>query len=220
MADGFLGRWSRRKQEVDQGLEPVEPKPSAAPRAETQAPVPPPAAEPAAPPPADSPAPTMQDVQSLTRQSDYKNFVARDVAPEVRNAAMKKLFTDPHFNKIDWLDVYMDDYSIPSPLPAAMLKKMASAKFMKIVEDEPEAEPAAAALPDNESQSRVSAATQEPHGSAAPVAADAPPELSGPAEASDSSAAEPMNKENHDNTDLRLQQDHAAGPQGLGGGAG
>ena len=44
------------------------------------------------------PAPSMADVQSLTKDSDYTQFLAGEVAPEVKNAAMKKLFTDPHFN--------------------------------------------------------------------------------------------------------------------------
>ena len=48
--------------------------------------------------------------------------MARDVAPEVRNAAMKKLFADPQFNVMDRLDTYIDDYSLPDPLPASMLR--------------------------------------------------------------------------------------------------
>jgi hypothetical protein len=85
-----------------------------------------------------APPPTMQDVAALDAHSDFKPFVARAVAPEVRNAAMKKLFADPHFNVMDGLDIYIDDYSIPDPLPASMLRKMASAQFLKLFdEDEP-----------------------------------------------------------------------------------
>jgi hypothetical protein len=32
----------------------------------------------------------------------------------VKNAAMKKLFADPHFNVMDRLDIYIDDYSSPT----------------------------------------------------------------------------------------------------------
>lgn len=78
----------------------------------------------------------MQDVAALNAESDFKPFVARAVAPEVRNAAMKKLFADPHFNVMDGLDIYIDDYSIPDPLPASMLRKMASAQFLKLFDDE------------------------------------------------------------------------------------
>ena len=86
----------------------------------------------------EEPAPTLDDVKALTIDSDFQPFVARSVAPEVRNAAFKKLFADPHFNVMDGLDIYIDDYTQPDPLPASMLKQMASAKFLRLVEDEPE----------------------------------------------------------------------------------
>ena len=134
VADGFLGRWSQRKQAVREGkaLEeplvkfgaPVAPVPTA-PAAVAVASV-----EDAPPPP------TLDDVKRLTAESDFKPFVARDVAPDVRNAAMKKLFTDPHYNVMDGLDIYIDDYSKPDPLPESMLRQMASAKFLKLFEEE------------------------------------------------------------------------------------
>jgi len=98
---------------------------------------------------AQAPPPSMQDVAALNADSDFKPFIARTVAPEVRNAAMKKLFSDPHFNLMDGLDIYIDDYSIPDPLPASMLRKMASAQFMNLFDEEqPQAAsaPAAAAI--------------------------------------------------------------------------
>jgi hypothetical protein len=49
---------------------------------------------------------------------------------------MKKLFADPHFNVMDGLDIYIDDYSIPSPLSEQDLKKMVAAQFVKLVEEE------------------------------------------------------------------------------------
>ena len=82
------------------------------------------------------PAPSMADVQTLTKDSDYTQFMAGEVAPEVKNAAMKKLFTDPHFNVMDRMDVYIDDYGQPDPLPKAMLRQMASAKFLNLFEDD------------------------------------------------------------------------------------
>ena len=136
MADGFLGRWSRRKQEVREGKpvqDPAPPVPQASVPAGVNAPAPlaaQPAAAPVPPEPAAAPLPTLQDVQSLSIDSDFKPFASRAVAPEVRNAAMKKLFTDPHFNVMDGLDIYIDDYTQPDPLPAAKLKQMASVSAM------------------------------------------------------------------------------------------
>jgi hypothetical protein len=46
----------------------------------------------------------------------------------LRRAALKKLFADPHFNQMDMLDVYVDDYTQFEPLPAAMRMRLPSAR--------------------------------------------------------------------------------------------
>jgi hypothetical protein len=142
-ADGedFLSRWSRRKQQAKAG-EPLpppdapqgEPAPAAPPT-----PVQPVAAAPAAQPAPAAPAPpppTLEDVASLTRDSDYSRFVQAGVDDNVKRAAMKKLFSDPHFNVMDGLDVYIDDYNKPDPLPTSMLRKMAQAEVLGLFRDE------------------------------------------------------------------------------------
>ncbi|WP_309246525.1 DUF3306 domain-containing protein [Ramlibacter montanisoli] len=63
------------------------------------------------------PLPTLADTESLTKDSDFTRFVQPGVSPEVKNAAMKKLFADPHFNVMDGLDTYIDDYGKPDPIP-------------------------------------------------------------------------------------------------------
>jgi hypothetical protein len=84
------------------------------------------------------PALTLQDAQALTPQSDFKPFMARDVAPDVKNAAMKKLFADPHYNVMDMMDTYVDDYSKPDPIPESMLRELASTKFLRLFERDEE----------------------------------------------------------------------------------
>lgn len=157
MSDGFLGRWSRRKLDVKQG-KPVE--------AEPPAPAPAPTViipeagihphsdashvdsrlhgndEPVGVDEERPPPPTLEDVRALTPESDFSRFTASDVAPEVKNAAMKKLFADPHFNVMDGLDVYIDDYTQPDPLPEGMLRKMASAHAMGFFDHEKKADAA------------------------------------------------------------------------------
>jgi hypothetical protein len=63
--------------------------------------------------------------------------VASDVQPEVKNAALKKLFSDPHYNVMDGLDTYIDDYSQPDPLPPGMLEKMAQSAFLGLFTEAP-----------------------------------------------------------------------------------
>jgi hypothetical protein len=148
----FLARWSRRKAEVREGKPVADETPVAAvarPVAATPVPAPAVAAPPAAP---EEPAPTLDDVARLdAKKDDFTRFVRPSVQPEVKNAALKKLFhADPHYNVMDGLDVYIDDYNRPDPLPASMLAKMAQAKFLGLLsetDDDTEPAPAAAAQP-------------------------------------------------------------------------
>lgn len=146
---GFLSRWSQRKVQAREGGAQVDAqmdaKPPEALRA-VQAPLALDENTPAQVPDEEKPAPpTLDDVALLTRESDYARFVARDVSGEVRNAALKKLFTDPHFNVMDGLDTYIDDYNTPNPLPASMLRQMAQAVALGLVDPEPTPSPASMA---------------------------------------------------------------------------
>lgn len=152
---GFLSRWSRRKALQRQGVALAEPAAVVLP-APAVADVAPPDAlraadravdglapgAPAAQAPAE-PAPTLADVALLTRDSDYTRFIGSSVQPDVKNAALAKLFTDPHFNVMDRLDVYIDDYGKPDPLPAGMLRQMLQAHVLGLFDAEDEqAQPA------------------------------------------------------------------------------
>jgi hypothetical protein len=194
MSDGFLGRWSKRKLEGQQaeavipakaGIQDTVSDSAAAPQStagldpgfrrddKSSAPAEPP--------------PTLEDVQSLTAQSDFRRFAAADVAPEVKNAAMKKLFADPRYNVMDGLDVYTGDYSQPDPIPPAMLRQLAGAKFLGLFDDEKNEAAGAAAHRDVADNPTAQTVAQSP---AAPSAVPVPNE--------------------HADPDLRLQQDDAA----------
>jgi hypothetical protein len=210
---GFLSRWSRRKVQAREGPAPEEPPAPvsqpvvvpAAPAAKVVAPLPPqsvdptPAAE-AEPKP---PPPTLADVATLTRESDFSRFVAPGVDGEVKNAALKKLFADPHFNVMDGLDTYIDDYSKPDPLPASMLRKMAQAAFLGLVDPEPPAAAGAAAIPE----------------AAAAVAAASPTAQAPNAEVESAVPCSDTTPEPDENADLRLQSHDAAGCGGAEDGA-
>jgi len=84
-----------------------------------------------------APPPTLADVAALSKESDYSRFVATDVDPAVKNAAMKKLFaSDPHFNVMDGLDVYIDDYNRFEPIPRNLLRQLVNARAMGLLDDE------------------------------------------------------------------------------------
>jgi hypothetical protein len=141
---GFLSRWSRRKVLVRQGVAPAEPvvappvavvvQPDAQPVGPPQAQAAPLAA--AEPAPAAPPPPTLADVALLTRDSDYTRFVAPGVDTGVKNAAMKKLFADPHYNLMDGLDTYIDDYGKPDPIPPDMLRGLVQSRMLGLFDDQ------------------------------------------------------------------------------------
>ena len=92
--------------------------------------------------PLQSVGPTLDDVAKLTKDSDFSTYVSADVGDDVHHAAMKKLFSDPHYNVMDGLDIYIDDYSKEDPLPAGMLEKMVQSSmlglFKKVEEQLPD----------------------------------------------------------------------------------
>ncbi|MES2424360.1 MAG: DUF3306 domain-containing protein [Pseudomonadota bacterium] len=215
MADdtGFLGRWSRRKTDVREGQVLAEPTQPAAPAV----PAPRPAAnlvaaaEPA--PQQPEPAPlTLEDARLLTPEADFTPFMARNVAPDVKNAAMKKLFTDPHYNIMDGLDTYIDDYSKPDPIPESMLRQMVSAKFLKLFDEEDQKEGTVGDDADKPAPQSVAQSYAQPD---IPGSDQTTPESSSPPEALPPPDAQASQTQDAD-TDLRLQPDHAAGRPGSG----
>ncbi len=138
---GFFSRWSQRKTQVREGLTPQEPAPAASAVATPES-TPAVAAQaestPAPEQVRETPLPTLADAQQLTPDSDFTGFMARGVTPDVKNAAMKKLFTDPHFNVMDRMDVYIDDYTQPDPLPMAVLRQMTSVDALNLFDSAPQ----------------------------------------------------------------------------------
>jgi uncharacterized protein DUF3306 len=155
--ENFLRRWSRRKREsVKQSPESAPPAASAPAAAPVQT------GAPSAP--ASSPElPSIDSLRGLA--SDYKEFLNPGVAESLRRSALKKLFHDPHFNVMDGLDVYIDDYSKPDPMPESMLKELLARhrEFSGAAED---AEAAAAP----QLEQGPPASSDAPSGDAAPEA--------------------------------------------------
>ncbi|MDP9929736.1 DUF3306 domain-containing protein [Variovorax paradoxus] len=195
MPENFFDRWSRRKNEVREELAPPPVVP------ETQLPADPvPVAEGvAAEGQGEPPPPTLAEAEALTPESDFRPFMARNVAPEVKNTAFRKLFADPQFNVMDGLDTYVDDYSQSMPIPDCVLRQMASAKFLKLFEHEEETEGTEPLGPPPET----------PHAAAPPdVAQSEPPGDIPSQQVADAQPASHTTDDHH--ADLRLQPDDAA----------
>jgi hypothetical protein len=119
-ADDFFSRWSKKKGDT----------PDTRDSSGTAAAVP---ENTVTAPQADEPAgslPTLDDVTRLTQDSDFSSFMAQGVDENVKRAAMKKLFSDPHFNVMDGLDVYIEDYNTFEPLTPEILASLNHAKAL------------------------------------------------------------------------------------------
>jgi hypothetical protein len=174
MSDDFLSRWSRLKKQSTQPVaaEPPVAVPVVAPPAIAQ-PVPPP--EPLPP------------VESLCFESDFTAFMKPEVDGILRRQALKTLFQDPRFNVMDGLDVYIDDYSKPDPLPAGWLERMNLSRlgdYQPPLEEADPPVPEAAAATEKGPQNEALATPAEPLPSdtlEAPTVPPAVPESEPPA---------------------------------------
>jgi hypothetical protein len=106
--------------------------------------------------------PPLPPVDTLTIDSDFTPFMQPKVAEDVKRAALRKLFSDPQFNVMDGLDIYIGDYTQADPMPEGMLEKLGKVYGMLAKTDEPDAAADVSAEP-----------AETPPSSAPAVAADA-----------------------------------------------
>ena len=121
-----------------------------------------------------------------------KGGIGKSLLAASVGSSQPPMVSDPRYNVMDRLDTYIDDYGKPDPLPAGMLRKMASAQFMKLVpEPRPESDTVAGHAQD-------------------------PAEAGGPEVQTEVVAQSPLSSPNaavsaphHDHPDLQLQPDLA-----------
>ena len=74
--------------------------------------------------------PALPPIDSLSIESDFTGFMQPGVDESLKRGALKKLFSDPRFNVMDGLDVYIDDYSKPDPIDPAIVRTLAHARYI------------------------------------------------------------------------------------------
>ena len=112
MKENFLRRWSRLKR--DPATSSANPPP--APRAST-----------AAAPGVSAPQ-ALSALDSLEFSSDFSAFMADEVEDGLRRVALQKLFHAEHFNVMDGLDVYTEDYNNFEPIGEELLRNLNQAR--------------------------------------------------------------------------------------------
>jgi hypothetical protein len=106
----FLSRWSRLKQEKPADTEKKD----------------------------ETAAPALPPVESLTPESDFSSFMHPKVKDALRRVALKKLFSDPHFNVADPYEAYSGDWTVGEPLPEEMLARLKQARSVLFREEDEE----------------------------------------------------------------------------------
>jgi hypothetical protein len=76
----------------------------------------------------EKPAPTLPPVDKLTPESDFTGFMHPKVQDALRRVALKKLFSDPHFNVPDPFEAYSGDWTVGEPIPEEMLAALNQAQ--------------------------------------------------------------------------------------------
>jgi uncharacterized protein DUF3306 len=84
----------------------------------------------------DSPAPLLPPVEELTPESDFTGFMHAKVEDALRRAALKKLFSDPHFNVPDPFEAYSGDWTGGEAIPEEMLATLNQARTLLFDQDE------------------------------------------------------------------------------------
>ncbi len=126
---GFLSRWSRLKLE---SVQPATHELTPLPIADAEAASPAEAGLDTAPSREEQLAqvrtqgPELPPIESVSLASDFTPFMQRKVPEFLRRQALKALFRDPHFNQMDGLDIYIDDYTRFEPIPEDMLDKLSA----------------------------------------------------------------------------------------------
>ena len=173
--ENFLSRWSRRKTEARGG------EGETTPGGRAEAPGPPVVPSPNADRQPDvASLPPVEELRGL--ESEYREFLRSDVDEPLRRSALKKLFHDPHFNQMDGLDTYIDDYTKPDPIPEAMLKALNQAQGLVFDREEKQEQGEQRTAPSAESGTPQPEALPSTEDDAARDGDSVQPESPGPSE--------------------------------------
>lgn len=168
--EAFLSRWSRRKREAAAEATPA--RAENAPRAN----------EIAAPALTDA---DMPPIDSLGANSDFSGFLSEGVSKELRELALRKLFSLPQFSQLDGLNDYDEDFTKLEPLGNTITYQMHQWMARDAERARAEAEAAEAAAP-----AQIAAADATGAGPAADTGEAAPADAAGAADEDPSDAGE------------------------------
>ena len=116
--ENFLGRWSRVKREQEQRAQEAAAVPQ---RTETE-----------------QKPPELTPIDKLTAESEFSGFMHPKVADALRRQALKKLFSDPHFNIPDPNEPYSIDFTVGEPISDEMMATLNQARTLLFSDEQKE----------------------------------------------------------------------------------
>lgn len=123
-AEGLsLSRWSRLKRRGGEAAVAPSSELSAAPEVEVTSALPP-----SAPEVASTAELNLPQLSSISLVEDFTPFMQAKVPQALRQQALKALFKAPHFNVMDGLDTYIDDYTVFEPITPEVMATLSSWK--------------------------------------------------------------------------------------------
>ena len=116
--EAFLSRWSRLKREAPAKERALEEKKAL-----------------------DAlPAPALPPVETLTPESDFRDFMHPKVDDALRRVALRKMFADPHFQLPDLFEPFSGDWTVAEPITPELLATLNQVRTVLFPEQEKKAE--------------------------------------------------------------------------------
>jgi len=112
--EAFLSRWSRLKREAPAQERALEEKKAL----DAQ------------------PAPALPPVETLTPESDFRDFMHPKVDDALRRVALKKMFGDPHFNVPDPFEPFSGDWTVGEAITPELLAQLNQTRTVLFADQE------------------------------------------------------------------------------------
>ena len=73
----------------------------------------------------------LPSISSISLTEDFTPFMQAKIPQALKQQALKALFKEPHFNVMDGLDIYIDDYTVFEPISDEVMNKLSAWKSIQ-----------------------------------------------------------------------------------------
>jgi hypothetical protein len=73
----------------------------------------------------------LPSMSCISLTEDFTPFMQANVPQALKQQALRALFKEPHFNVMDGLDIYIDDYTVFEPIAPEVMATLSSWKWLR-----------------------------------------------------------------------------------------